>query len=282
MKAIISTTYDNKYLFFWPIVAFCWDKLNVGTICFAPQPTNTDEKRNQKMVLIADTLLKLKLKNEYQFYKFTCPEHKEATYAQCSRLYGAALFGLQNDEILITSDIDMAVFQIPDNRGQDMSIFGSDLVPNGQYPICYATGSVRNWRTIMGIESIEGKGSGLIVRCIKTYQKCLEELLGDIDAEHFRGNFWSKDQETLYNAAKGIATLIPRARPGTQFAERRYDRDDAFLLERLSPDTIDFHMPRPGYEEKNFEIIMTVLKYHYPNDDLTWIENFRNEYVNLL
>jgi hypothetical protein len=119
---------------------------------------------------------------------------------------------------------------------------------------------------------------------IKTYQQCLDELLGHIEADHFRGNYWGKDQEEAYNKIYLTQELntIPRARPGTQFASNRYDRDDAYILDRLSPDTIDFHMNRPGYEEKNFEIILTVLKYHYPNENFQWLINYTNEYKKLL
>ena len=66
------------------------------------------------------------------------------------------------------------------------------------------------------------------------------------------------------------------------YANLRYDRDDAYLLDGVSLNTIDFHMPRPGYEEKNFKIILKVLQYHYPNENFQWLIDFTNEFKKLL
>jgi hypothetical protein len=76
--------------------------------------------------------------------------------------------------------------------------------------------------------------------------------------------------------------MFPRAKLPERFATNRLDRDDAYLLERLNPDIIDYHLPRPGYEENNFNQIMTVLKYHYPNDNFDWLIEYREQYIKLL
>lgn len=272
MKAVISSTYDDKYLFFLPIVSWCWNKLGVDVICFMPQiipylnENGEQDKANKHFTNVVGIMNLCKQMNA-RFEFFVAPKHKEATYAQCSRLYAAAL-DLPEDEIIITSDVDMALFKLP-TYIQGITIFGSDLVPNGQYPMCYASGSVALWRNQMNING-------------RTYQQCLDDLLGHIEAEHFRGNYWGKDQETLFNEIREIAVLVNRARPGTQFASNRYDRDDTFVLQRLNPDTIDYHLPRPGYEENNFNQILTVLKYHYPNEDFQWLMNYREQYFKLI
>ena len=273
MKAIVSTTYSDTYLFFLPIITWCCNKLGVEVILFSPDITDTkrlfDEMGKmtwQKSRLISTVIANNNLK--LTGYYFKCPEHKEATYAQCARLYAAAIKDLQEDELLVTSDVDMALFHIPpfDNS---VTIFGSDLVPGGQYPICYATATVKDWRSAMKIGD-------------KTYQQCLDELLGDVEAEHFRGNYWGKDQETLWQNTCDVSVLIPRARPQTQFASNRIDRDDAYWRERLTPDVFDAHLWRPGFEESNFNNILELLRYFYPNDDFTWLINYKNDYMNLL
>ena len=146
MKAVISSTYDDKYLYFLPIVTWCWQKLGVDVICFYPKQLRTgegvSEQNAKKYWLIFETCEKNNLSIE--FHRFKCPEHKEATYAQCSRLYAACL-DLPEDEVLVTGDVDMAVFEIPPHYG-NITIWGNDLVPHGQYPICYASGTVRYWR----------------------------------------------------------------------------------------------------------------------------------------
>lgn len=267
MKAVVSTTYDSKYLFFLPIITWCWNKLGVDVICFSPELRVMEMA---KLELINQTMQAMNCSVHY----FKSHEHKEATYAQCSRLYAAAL-DLPPHEVLITSDIDMAIFRIPENMGGFMSIFGHDLVPPKQVPICYISGAVDEWRTrfkIMG----------------RTYQECLDDLLSGIEAEHFRGNFWSKDQEEAYNRIigdpwpSGHAHLLPRARPGTQFAMNRVDRDDINWRSYTGPELIDAHLWRPGYEENNFKNIFELLQSQYPNDNFDWLKQYREQYIKLL
>jgi len=282
-KAIISTTYSDKYLWYLPLTVWAWNKLGVDVVCFMPY-----QNTGNTFMLVSDTLTKLPQTNKNVIYNFDCSEHKEATYAQCSRLYGAALV-LPEDEVLVTSDIDMLVFNdsvcqtsfpklqyagsVPeDEKTRDRIVsYGFDLTPEGQLPMCYATAKVSTWRKVMQIGG-------------RSYQQCLDDLLGGIDCDNMRGNYWAKDQEEL--ASKVFSTkdwyIIPRAKPGTQFADKRYDRDDAYILDRLSPDTIDYHMNRPGYEDGNFSIILQVLQYHYPNESFQWLIDYNNEYKKLL
>lgn len=261
MKAIISSTFDDTYLFYLPITTWLWNKLDVGVICFMPTP-------------IQEEWLKLNTVQKYsnaQLHFFDAPEHKKATYAQCSRLYAAAL-NLPDDEILITSDIDMAVFSVPKySSGGLFTIFGKDLVPEKQYPMCYISASAELWRKAFNPNN-------------KSIQDCLDELLGNIECENMRGNYWCLDQEKAYNVISkdDFKISIPRAIPGTQFASNRIDRDDIFFMDRLSPEIIDYHMHRPCYTDENFSKILSVIRYFYPNDDLSWMERYRQQYKKLV
>ena len=272
MKAVISSTYDSKYLYFLPIVTWCWNKLGVDVICFVPYSDYMGSEANNQIPaqIMRDSLVKYNLRCEIHY--FNAPEHKKATYAQCSRLYGACL-DLPEDEVLITSDIDMAVFKVPPFAHLGgFTVLGADLVPDGQLPMCYATATVKDWRDAFELNGI-------------TYQQALDRLLGEDECQDYRACRWSVDQEQLrikiFNS-NGSINLLTRSNGQNQFAQNRYDRDDQFILDRLSPDTIDFHMNRPGYEEKNFEIILTILKYHYPQDDFEWLKKYTEEYNKLL
>jgi len=266
MTAVISTTYDDRYLWFLPLTTWAWNKLGVDVVCFMPYRNTSGDR----FMLVSDTLVKINAKGV--IYNFDCPEHKEATYAQCSRLYGACL-DLPEDEILVTGDIDMLLLANPAiNLNRDcFYVLGADLVPEKQYPICYLMSSVKKWKEVFGISN-------------QTHQQKLDELLGDIDCENMRGNYWGKDQEEAFNKISQCQhkVLINRAILGTQFAGNRYDRDDAFLLDRLSLNTVDYHMNRPGYEESNFNKILTVLQYHYPNDNFSWLVEYNEKYKQLL
>lgn len=253
-----------------------WNKIGVDVICFLPTPKVSDMKN---LFLVTNTMAQGGMK--FKGYYFNAPEHKEATYAQCSRLYGACL-DLPEDEILITSDVDMAVFTLPPYMN-NLTVFGSDLVPDGQYPMCYVSGTVMQFRTAMKLFYTEWEGSeGKKVIGIKTYQQCLDELLGHIETDHFRGNYWGKDQQTLWENIKGKATLFTRARPNTQFASRRVDREDINWRAYVNDELVDAHLWRPGYEEGNFANILELLQMKYPNDNFDWLISYNEQYKALL
>lgn len=267
MKAVISSTYDDKYFWFVPLTTWLWNRLGIDVICILPL---WDTKQQIKNMIVMNAMQEMKFSIQY----FKCPKHKEATYSQISRLYAAAIPGLDNKEVLISSDVDMGVFRnIFSNTNGLLWNMGFDLVPDSQLPMCYTWGEAWHWDMRFDIKG-------------KSLQECLDEQLANEECENMRGNLWSRDQELLKNAFSkhnyDSTVRVPRARPGTQFAANRLDRDDAYLLERLNPDIIDYHMPRPGYEENNFNQIMTVLKYFYPQNNFDWLISYRNEYLKLL
>jgi len=270
MKAIISSTYDNRYMYFIPLVTYCWNKLGVDVICFVPVERNDKDYAKIKLAMEYCNNYKLSV------YQFSAPEHKEATYAQCSRLYGACL-DLPEDEVLIVGDVDMAIFNIdwlnsPLITGSDMTIFGADLVPEKQVPMCYISGNVKEWRNVFELNG-------------KTYQQCLDELLGDIECENMRGNYWGKDQQTAFEMIDkncSAAYYFDRARPNTQFADNRVDRDDINWRAYVNEDLVDAHLWRPGYAEGNFENIMELLTMKYPDDNFDWLRTYNEQYKQLL
>lgn len=276
MKAVISCTEDEKYSWFIPLVTWAWNKLGVGVILFLPKSIKGDAK-----IQLGLNCMNYGYK-ENDYYYFDASKQKEATYAQCSRLFGTCI-DLPDNEILITSDVDMAVFKIPPHENH-VTIFGSDLVPNGQYPICYASATVKLWRDSMNLYYGEASADldSLMNLKVKSYQQALDELLGDIECEHMRGNYWGKDQQTLWENTNDIATLIPRARPGTQFASNRVDREDINWRSYVNDELVDAHLWRPGYEENNFNNIMELLTMKFPDEDFTWLLEYNSAYKKLL
>jgi hypothetical protein len=270
MKAILSTTYEDLYLFYLPITAWAWNRIDIGIACFLPNRAPIEADR--KMLLIAAAIEDNDI--SCQYHGFAADATKEATYAQCSRLYGAALPKIANDEVLITGDIDMAVFNrkyFDELNDGYVHVVGTDLVPDGQYPMCYIAMPASTWRDGMWI--MDGE----------SVQKELDQLLGHLDCEHFRGNYWAKDQETAFNhiSASGLPVIKHnRAKPGTQFATRRADRDG--WPEVILPDIIDAHLPRPGYTPENFAKILNLFQAMYPEDNFDWMIEYRNEYVKLI
>lgn len=282
MKAIISTTYSDTYLFFLPITVFAWNRIGVDVICFMPAPNDSqltdykvafgDSPASRMIIdprysLIINTMSHFDGKFKIEF--FIAPEHKQATYAQCLRNYASAL-DLDETELLVTSDIDMAVFKVPPYNNNEITIWGSDLVPAGQFPQCYVTGTVNQWREAFGVNG-------------RTYQKCIDDLLGDDDCQDYRACRWQVDQEQSFlNISKGNYSTVPRSNGQNQFAVNRVDRIDSFWRDRLNHDIVDAHLWRPGYTEENFSQIMELLTFMYPNDNLQWIRDYREAYVKLI
>lgn len=271
MTAIISITHDDKYLFYLPLVAWAWNRLGCDVVVIGPDMDG--ETTDDRIELIIDT----RWENDISFHwvGFNAPAEKEATYAQCSRLYAAAFRRLlPDDEVVITSDVDMAVFDIEYFMGAHdgrIHVYGADLVPEGQYPICYIAMTGATWRQVMDIKYGE------------TMQGKLDQLLGNLECEHFRGNYWCKDQETIYNQLNnGDWRVIKhnRAKLPHHFATRRADRDG--WPDQIPPDIIDAHLPRPGHTDENFANILNLFKTIYPNDDLKWLEDYRSKYIQLL
>lgn len=269
MRSVISSTYDDNYFFYLPIVIWSWNKIGIEPIVILQQPNDNKYYERDALMFLYCTIKDLK----YRTLHFTAPEHKVATYAQCARLY-AATAPLPDNEILITGDVDMAVFnQDYFNQAENpmVNIFGVDLVPRGQYPICYISMPVQVWRVVMGIGERD------------TLQTCLDKLLGHIDCENFRGNYWAKDQETAFDRIANSGAhmyLHYRAKPGTQFATCRADRDG--WPEETPAGLIDAHLPRPGYTDENFQKILKLFNDVYPDENLQWMIEYRQEYLKLI
>jgi hypothetical protein len=270
MTAIISTTHDDQYLFYVPLVAWAWNKLGCDVVVITP---DLGDQTDDRIELIIDTRWEQDI--DLHWVGFTAPADKLATYAQCSRLYAGCFRRLLPDEeVLIVSDADMAVFdKIYFDTAYDgrIHVYGADLVPDGQYPMCYIAMTAATWRDVMDINLGD------------SMQSKLDALLGQLECEHFKGNYWCKDQETIFNLlTEGGWPVVKhnRARLPHQFATRRADRDGWPGV--IPPDIIDAHLPRPGYTEENFAKIMKLFTTIYPNDDLKWMVDYKNKYIQLI
>lgn len=271
MKAVISSDFNDTYLYFIPISTWAWNKIGIDVICFLPYLKNRGNNFSEKFDLVLGNMPDCRTSPSFRMEFFNAAEHKEATYAQCLRLYAAAL-NLSDDEVLITGDCDMLSFgDYLKQKTADFDIFGYDLTPPNQYPICYLSASVKNWRSAMQING-------------KTYQQCIDSLLGEIECEHFRGNYFGKDQEEAFNRISRHPNIYlhGRAKPGTQFATRRVDRDNMFYEENINDQLIDAHLWRPGFTEENFPKILNLLQRMYPNDNFDWLISYTEKYRQLL
>lgn len=259
MIAVLSVTEDDLYAMPLPFAVHSWRKLGVNCIVFYPKGNNP----------------KIDLAKIYcptaSFFEFECEEKRIPTYSQVSRLFAAAIPILQNEEILITSDSDICVFDGIGhliNNYHGVQIVGADLTPADQYPMCFIKMSVASWKFVLGIN--------------KTYQEHIAELIDPIEGINIRGEQWCYDQwyikRSLDESGAGV-NLVPRSNGQNQFAQNRADRDGwHFNYEGL----VDAHLPRPLTDEDSFNKVYELFKVKYPNDNLQWMIDFVTAYKALL
>lgn len=264
MTAVLSATGDDKYLFFLPISVWSWNQIGVRCLIFHPARLNGDPRFE---------LAKKNCRGDTIFAAFTCAPEAEVTYAQMSRLFGAALPVLPHDEILITADIDMLVFGDYFKQKSDyIDIFGADLMQGQeQYPMCYISMTQELWWYVMRMGTY-------------SYQQLLDFALWKELVNHdMRGNLWSRDQELIYQMIRmselPVQTYSRRNAAG--FASNRVDRDDAnWQLSVIG--AFDYHLHRPGYNLQNFENILWVLQKWYPHAPQLWLLEYRNSYLKFM
>lgn len=259
MIAILSATEHDYYAMPLPFVTFSWLKIGVHSLVFIP------EGDNPKLDL------SIKYAKGLSFVqKFECEEKRIPTYSQVIRNFGAAIAWNNENQILITGDSDMAVFSDYFSQFNDghIHIVGADLTPKDQYPMCFAAMSVKQWREVMGIH--------------KGYQEHVAELIDPIEGDNIRGTQWSYDQWYLKKRLDeygGEIRIHSRAKSGTQWADKRADRDGW----HFNPmDIIDAHLPRPLTDDNNFQKVFDLFQYKYPEDDLTWMKEYQQQYKALL
>lgn len=279
MIAILSVTPDHLYLFNLPFAMYSWHKLGVKCVVITPKVPMEDIVMKKAYFLVTNTLYELGIK--YKWDTFAAPKEKEPTFAQCSRLYAAANSEIDMQEVLVTGDSDMCVFNqtfwkdLPATQ-KVFHVIGNDLVPDGQLPMCYIMASAKEWRKAMKIGG-------------RNLQQCLDDLLGHIETDNFRGNYWCKDQEEAYDKIVGAARndddgapvwFHKRAYRGTQLASQRADRDG--WPDPIPSDILDAHLPRPGYLLQNFGKIYKLFTAMYPEDNLSWMYEYWNKYTDLI
>lgn len=260
MISVLSATEHDYYCMPLPFVVYSWHKLNIGSIVFIPN------EQNAKMELAKKYCF-----GKVQFHTFRCADFKIPTYSQVVRLFGAAIPELNENEILITGDGDMAVFNndyFNQFNNENINVIGHDLTPSEQYPMCYCSMPVYKWRNVFNIN--------------KSYQEHLEEIIDPIQSTNLRGDAWCLDQFLLKKQLNnsGFHIIIhPRSNGQNQFATRRADRDGWHFS---ALDIVDAHLPRPLTDDENFNKVYNLFSEIYPNDDLTWMKEYQKQYKELL
>lgn len=261
MVAILSCTDNPLYSFFIPITCWSWNKIGFKTTVFI----NTAKGSPSFQYAIS---LPEATKNGY--HEFHAEQKRIPTYSQVSRLFGGCLY--DNNEYLITGDIDLAVFsdRFRNDNHQNINIYGEDLTGFREFPLSFIGMRANKWREIFKINN-------------RTPQECISELIDPIEGENIRGEQWSFDQwyatKMIKESGEKYSSHLRAKSPSNQTATQRADRDG---WNYNSKDILDAHWPRPGYGQDNFNKILKLLKDVYPQDNFDWLIEYRNKFVELL
>lgn len=190
---IASSTVDQKYSACIPWFFRFWQaqKSSMPGVVFAP------------LVVVVGH----KLPQCAEAYRESCvlvPATVPAPFlAQNIRTYFA---GISNFDIVITSDIDMfplspkvldgAIRAVLKNRRN--FVVARDVLPPGQFPICYSVAAKRSWEDLYGRESID--------EVVQSIRLLFERRISreNYSGQH-AGHGWFTDQEHLFELLTGAA-----------------------------------------------------------------------------
>ncbi|SRR6266496_2973460 len=256
---VVSTNYDDKYLFFLPIIWWAWKKIGWDVICM--MPNRESKKKDFVLGQITDGLI---------IIPFDCSKENEVLCTQCSRLYAGNL-AIPEYDVLLTSDIDMLPLsnywsQEPDK----ITAYGKDL-SDEHFPICYLSASPDKWRELM---SLSGNAS----------------MDMEIDLDYYcsiTSNQWTIDQliltDNLSNYLSEIVYVDRGKSPHSDYPIGRIDRS-AWIASHKETERIDCHLLRPGFTSENWPLILNEIKENLnpTEEELIWLNEYRNKYISML
>ena|ERR1700760_1141998 len=256
---VVSTNYDDKYLFYLPIIHYAWNKIGWDVICMMP---NVDSKK--KDFVLSQITCGLII------IPFDCSKENEVLYTQCSRLYAGNL-AVPEYEVLLTSDIDMLPLSNYWNPEPDkITAYGKDL-SDEHYPICYVAASPQKWREIMSL-------TGNVTMDM------------DCDLDHYTSvfdNHWVIDQEILTTALSvyhNEIVYVDRGKsPHSDYPIGRIDRS-AWVASHKETERIDCNLLRPGFTSENWPTILKEIKDNLnpTEDELQWLIQYCQQYISTL
>ena len=220
-KAIVTSTENNKYLDFWPVVKKSWERLEVEPVLY----------------IISDKT------NEHSDAKyFHIPEVNPVFVSQTLRLLAPSL---HKDDICIISDMDMIplskdyfVNKLKNYEDDKFVIFRSGATSEDMLPICWNAAKGSTWSKIFKVNNI----TEIIQVLTSWYPKSYEPFKDNWYLDQFILKK-SIDNFELDNKSK-VIRLTDEILNFKRLNRSNY-RSDLKLFKQSPNLFVDFHMPRP-------------------------------------
>lgn len=260
---VISSDNNDSYLFLTSIITWAWNKLGWNVIVIIPAHSN-------KTSLIEKYITDLGGENKISYLPdLTGYIDRTETVAQCCRLYASGII----DGLIMTSDADMLpLSDYWHPQENEITAYGRNL-SDRHYVMCYIAMDDKKWKDTLDIEwNMENS-------LIKDFSK-----REDVNSDNWE-EWWQSDQnfitEKLNNAR--VVNIDRPINSETGYPVGRVDRS-AWDKSLLQKERIDAHLFRKGYEDENWNKILTlIVECFQPTfDDLLKLNNYRNEYVKIL
>lgn len=268
---VISSTENDEYLFFVPLITWAWNKLGWDVLFLMVTKYGDQRKRE----LVHDYMWKLSQGNIVVHGQHV-DQYRDETVSQVSRLYVASLYSsLTNVEgdYLMTSDADMLpLSDYWEADPDEITCWGRDLT-DYHYPICYIGMTVEHWKSVMGIN---GQMIQEMVRELNSRPKASSDKWEE---------WWQVDQDIITEklADWPVKRIDRGIAPNSHYPLGRIDRG-AWELTHFQPERIDAHLLRPGYTTDNFTAIMELIdqRFTLTDEEADWMNAYRNKYIKLI
>lgn len=284
-RVIVSSSADNIYGFFVPILGRLWRDL-IGY-----KPLFILFKDEDEWTRSPDTAFILKmLKDDGHEIIFIKPVdgYRTSTVMQLSRVLAAAVPSIKDEDYLLTTDADM----LPLNRTyfyqQDPNyrfhIFSADAYtdiasgrPAPKYPMCYLGAKAQDWKSVMNITTndIDAEAKRALEGRLDTWHNDEDYFISCL---HRHPSFHrGRLEKTKDHYSIGSCELFIRRWDGSGRAFKRFDRA-AWSYENKQ-DAIDAHFFRPGYTERGF--LLKLISTFHPSS-LEWVTNYVDTFSKLV
>ena len=286
--SISSVNENSDYLFFVPIWCAFWKKIG-----YQPYVITIDKNIPEDLMkLVSDTTEKME--GTLRYFKHI-DGYRTSTVAQVSRLFATADPLFQDDDYIITDDIDKFVISKPwfnqQNFLKDIHIFDIDETNYTRLKIGYIGMKTKIWKEVIGITNESFR---------ENLKKCLAEKLPKCftqdshtnltQKEKERDQGWNLDEdiltEKIFNSQYYPDRCQMIVRGANQFGLRNGRIDRTFwkqtLIQYLSSQIIDVHLHRDPYEEEIWKDIKWIMATVFDKDKIDFFEEYKRKFVELV
>jgi hypothetical protein len=273
--AIISTDNNPSYLFLTPITSLCWKKVGYNPIVLHIE--NDEEKELSCLVKEYESIF------DYRIKKIKKVEgYRSCNIAQISRLFASVDPAFSEDDYLLTSDMDMLPFSSSWFSQQDWTknihIFDAEELAYQRHKVCYIGMNKKKWGELFNLKE----------KCIN---KQLSEFLNSSLSKNSDWDTgWNLDELYLYEhlVKNGDylhnSQMIERGQNQYGLRNGRIDRGlwKNTLMQYISSQAIDIHLPRDSYTEQIWTDLKMLLTLVATDKEITLLEEYRKRFIDIM